>query len=220
MKNITIIVLSIFVVGLFGLIIYFIQTDNKNANLEPSKGYLEALKETEEDKEKFRVMNNIEKSKKENVENLGKISENESFDECEKDGKVYFDIPELDISVLVNEKIKDDLVYSDVNRSYGEFVYVSSKKLIEMDLDGFCSIDGKKGSGTFGISKRPIKDYVNMEGSDLMERIKLGEVKQIGEYFIVFGRQDRCSLLDYENYVIENSMNVMASNVKCIKEIK
>lgn len=217
MKNIIIIIGGCLGVIVIGLLIYFIQIENKkNASLEPSRGYFEALKEKKEV-----VSSNDE-------EETGDRSSNE----CEKDGRVYFDIPELGISVLVDEKVKDDLVYSS-SRGYGDGGIISSKKLIEMDLDGSCSVDNMKGTGVFGVFGvfKLSEDYPEPDVSlemlieHVIKKFNLNPVgtKKIGKSVFIFDKRSyKCSSLDYEDYFIENSLDVIIEegNVNCIKEIE
>lgn len=167
------------------------------------------------------------------MENLKKVlstfeeldKREELSDECEKDGRVYFDIPEAGISVLVNKKIRDELIYSP-HRGYGDGVAISSKKLVEVDSN--CSVDDMKGLPAFGIYKiSEVSDYPDVTSDMLVDHtikkfnLNSVETKQIGDNVFIFNKRSyKCSNSDYEDYFIKNSLDVMVDNAECIKEIK
>jgi hypothetical protein len=145
---------------------------------------------------------------------------------CEKDGKVYFDIPELGIAILVDESVKDDLVYGGYEGDQYGAVSFSAKSLIDMNDSPSCSADAGPLLGISRINGNAHND------SDLMEWSEqdIDELKQFDDSYIRIhypnGDPIACSLdfndIELYNHTLELRKKIRVDtveDVQCIKKI-
>ena len=132
-------------------------------------------------------------------------------DSCKDDNKAYFFIPELGIRILVDKSIKDDLIYKyEQIDDKTKTAYISFESLIKKS-EGDCLPEN---GGAFAVTR------INTQALPEEWRNQMSRIKRIGDDYITFDRQDRCSILDdYETPLIKKSLEVASNNYECIEEL-